>query len=398
MDKTTKSLILNQVFSPTMPIQERDFFFGRMLQLEKVVDAINENGQHAILYGERGVGKTSLANIMYKSFTGIYPVKITCDRRDTFKTLWESAFEKVQFSKTTSGIGFNPEKVTELVNMSEHIASIPNLKTNHIVNLLNEFGDDFNLMFIFDEFDNISNEKTRSAFADLIKSLSDNNRNTTILLVGIAESIESLIGNHQSLERCLKQVKMPRMQKKECEAIIDNGINLLDLKIDKSVRSKIVEFSSGFPHYVHLLCKYGCKELIENDKSNFNDSYLKIAISKGIDNTSEQLRISYRKAILSSNSSEKWKYILFACANCTLDEFNSFSISEIVQHYNKLTRLNLKNNNLNYNVNQLVLDDRGEILTKLGKGMSTRYTFKNPMMRAFIKLKMHSDDMGINLI
>ena len=390
MDKKSKLVLLNQVFSPSTPIQEKDFFFGRMSQLEKIIEAINEKGQHAILYGERGVGKTSLANTMNKSFTNVFPVKVTCDRKDSFKSLWESAFEKIQFSKTNSGIGFNAEKMTEIVDMEEHITTIQNLKTNHIITLLNSFGEDFKLMFIFDEFDNINNEKTRASFADLIKSLSDNNINTTIILVGIADNIESLIGNHQSLERCLKQVKLPRMGKDECEEIIDNGIKKLGLKIDKSVREKIIEFSSGFPHYVHLLCKYGCRELINNERITFSEAYLTIAINKGIDNTSEQLRISYRKAILSSNSSEKWKFLLHACANCNLDEFNSFSISDIVKKYNSLTKSNSKNNNLNYNLNKLATESRGEILAKLGKGMSTRYTFKNPMMRAFIKLKMNS--------
>lgn len=390
MDKNYKLELLNQVFSPITPIQEKDFFFGRMIQLEKIVEAINERGQHAILYGERGVGKTSLANIMNKQITNIYPVKITCDRKDTFKTLWESAFEKIQFAKTTAGIGFNSEKITEIESMEDYISSIPNLKTNHIINLLNSFGDDFKIMFIFDEFDNILNEKVRSSFADLIKSLSDNNTNSTIILVGIADNIEQLIGNHQSLERCLKQVKMPRMKNEECEEIIRNGISKLELKIEKKVLQNIIEFSSGFPHYVHLLCKYGCKELIENEKINFSEPYLTIAINKGIDNTSEQLRSSYKNAVLSSTSSDKWKHLLHACASCNLDQFNSFSITDIVKHYNLITKSVTKNNNLNYNINQLTTENRGEILSKLGKGKLTRYTFRNPMMRAFIKLKLNS--------
>ncbi len=389
MTQEQRLLILRQVFSPSSPIQEIDFFFGRLNQLEKIADAINEQGQHAILYGERGVGKTSLANIMSKSYTNLYPVKITCERQDTFKSLWERAFESIQFSKTSMGIGFNATQTTELVNLKSQISNIAVLRANQLVNILNSFGS-FKTLFIFDEFDNIINEKTRAAFADLIKSLSDNNINTTIVLVGIADNIESLIGKHQSLERCLKQVKMPRMKPEEGEQIILNGFSKLEIKIDRSVINKIIEFSSGFPHYIHLLCKYAAKEIINNNKEIFTDTYLSIAIREGIENTSEQLRISYRKAILTSNSSNKWRDLLFACANCNLDEFNAFTISEVVKQYNIIAKCKTKNNDLNYNVNKLTSEDRGEILTKLGKGMSTRYCFKNPMMRAFVKLKIHS--------
>lgn len=389
MTQEQKQLILGQVFSPISPIQERDFFFGRLNQLEKIADAINESGQHAILYGERGVGKTSLANIMSKSYTNLYPVKITCDRQDTFKTLWERAFESIQFSKTTAGLGFNSQQITEIVNLKGQITNIPNLRANQLVNIINSFGN-FKTLFIFDEFDNINNERTRSAFADLIKSLSDNNVNTTVVLIGIADSIENLIGNHQSLERCLKQVKMPRMKSEEGEEIIINGLRKLEIKIERKIIDKIIEFSSGFPHYIHLLCKYGAKEMIKNNKDNFSDAYLTIAIREGIENTSEQLRISFRKAILSSNSSNKWRDLIYACANCDLDEFNAFTISDVVCQYNSITKGKTKNNDLNYNLNKLTTEDRGEILTKLGKGMSTRYCFKNPMMRAFVKLKIHS--------
>ncbi|NYI49969.1 nSTAND1 domain-containing NTPase [Macellibacteroides fermentans] len=390
MDKAQRKAILNQAFSPTQPIQEKDFFFGRMNQLMKVIEAINEKGQHAILYGERGVGKTSLANIMYKSYTNIYPVKITCDRRHTFRSLWEDAFDKIQYSQTTSGIGFNAQNKSKMVSMKSLISSYTDLKTNQIVDILNNLGNDYKLMFIFDEFDNIDDLNTKYFFADLIKSLSDNNINTTVILVGIAESVEDLIGSHQSLERCLKQVKMPRMKKEECEEIIVNGLKLLDIKIDKSIQEKIIEFSSGFPHYIHLLCKYGCLELIENDKNYFSEPYLNIAINKGIENTSEQLRITFRAAILSSSNNGKWKNILYACANSELDEFNSFTISDIVKEYNKITQKASNNSNLHYCINELTKKNRAEILTKLGKGRSSRYTFKNPMMRAFIKLKMNA--------
>lgn len=378
---------LSKAFSPSSPIKKTDFFFGRIEQLSNVCDAINEQGQHAILFGERGVGKTSLANKMTESFTNLFPVIVTCNRKDTFNNIWTQALGKVQYSKTTKGIGFKPTDIEQFVNLGAYIDPKSENLQSDIINLLNNYKK-YTFLFIFDEFDNIINDRTREDFADLIKSFSDNVTNSTIVLVGIADDIETLIGNHQSLERCLKQVKMPRMSKKECEEIIDNGLALLDIKISPKVKEKIIEFASGFPHYVHLLCKYGAQEIIENNKYEFSQGYLNIAIKKGIDNTNEQLKASYRKAIVGT---KKWQDIIFACTQSPIDTYNCINKMDIIKNYNIISSSNVSGGTISYNLKQFCSADRGNVLTKIGSGINTRYRFTNPMMRAFVKLKINSN-------
>ncbi|MEO2051213.1 MAG: ATP-binding protein [Allomuricauda sp.] len=389
MTKEEKLSILNSVFSPTAPIKKHDFFSGRRNQLEKVCDAVNETGQHAIVHGERGVGKTSLANIISESLTNLYPIKITCNKKDTFTSLWQQAFQKIQFATTTEGLGFKPEIKKSVQSLSNILNPKSTSFQNDIINQLNQIKG-LKFLFVFDEFDNITDVKTRESFADLIKSFSDNNSNTTIVLVGIADDIDSLIGEHQSLERCLKQIKMPRMSDSECGEIIDKGLTKLEIEINDPIKKSIIEFASGFPHYIHLLCKYGAKELIENNKTEFSRAYLDIAIKKGIENTNEQLKASYRKAAITSSTSYKWINILYACALAPLDSYNCVEKSEILKKYNKLTGKNVKGDSISYNLKQLCTPERGEILKKIGKGLNSRYRFTNPMMRAFIKLKMKS--------
>lgn len=388
LNKEEKLGLLKQVFSPTAPIKQKDFFMGRIQQLTKIVDAINEVGQHAILYGERGVGKTSLANIMQTSYTNLYIVKITCSRDASFKTIWQETFDNIQFSQTTAGIGFNATQKQELINIGKHFASINQPKPSDVINLVKQLPANF--LFIFDEFDNIDEKRTKAIFSDLIKSMSDNVTNATIVLIGIADNVEDLVGEHQSLERCLKQVKMPRMSPAESAEIIQRGLDTLQISISAKIKEQIVEFSSGFPHYTHLLCKYGAKEIIENDKTEFNASYLTIAIKNGIENTSEQLRASYQKATVGIKENSKWTAVLHACAISDIDQFNCFTIGNVLNQFNIISGKNAKGSNINYNLNQLCTKERGEVLKKIGKGVNTRYRFVNPMMRAYVKLKINS--------
>ena len=48
------------LFRPRTPVDESRLFAGRFEQVKTLVDVIYEPGGHAIIYGERGVGKTSL--------------------------------------------------------------------------------------------------------------------------------------------------------------------------------------------------------------------------------------------------------------------------------------------------------------------------------------------------
>ena len=50
------------------------------------------------------------------------------------------------------------------------------------------------------------------------------------------------------------------------------------------IRKKIIAFSTGFPHYTHLLCKFGCKVVIEEEKLSYTIRHLTKAINLAIEN------------------------------------------------------------------------------------------------------------------
>ena len=108
-------------------------------------------------------------------------------------------------------------------------------------------------MIIIDEIDRIKDKETTTLLADTIKGLSDHSVDVTLVLVGVAESVDTLIAEHESVQRALIQVHMPRMTQAELDQIIDDGLQAAGMTIDSNAKQRISKLSQGLPHYTHLL-------------------------------------------------------------------------------------------------------------------------------------------------
>ena len=119
-DRRSLDYYARQVFRPGAPIDEDNLFVGRQTQARKLLDVIYQPGVHAILYGERGVGKTSLVTIIKDRVFD--PVKYTkvlkygCNPTDSFGSIWSNIFFGYDWKRSTN-IRMGSREPTALHNL-----------------------------------------------------------------------------------------------------------------------------------------------------------------------------------------------------------------------------------------------------------------------------------------
>ncbi len=89
-----------QTFTPSTPIAVAELFSGRKKEVGQLIEAIAERGRHAIVYGERGVGKTSLSQVVPLMLPRTFAGFITSEGRRIPQTVSPQSGEK---SFATSG-------------------------------------------------------------------------------------------------------------------------------------------------------------------------------------------------------------------------------------------------------------------------------------------------------
>src|SRR5882762_2726926 len=172
-NRETLDLEASKIFTPAVPVSERELFSGRIEQLRRVFDAINQRGQHAIIFGERGVGKTSLANIIGAMLTQSQKTlapRINCEGGDDFLALAKRILSQINLIQEQQKIGFQHGKQTRYVPATE---AVKHVTLANVVDLLGTLGTRQSVIIILDEFDRIKSRHTRTAVADMIKALSD---------------------------------------------------------------------------------------------------------------------------------------------------------------------------------------------------------------------------------
>ena len=359
-------LRLRGTFTPSGPVQTRAAFAGRDEQRLQLAGAIAQPGRHAIVYGERGVGKTSLTNVLPEMLavlnTGHAPnsVRVNCDDAANFRTLWtQIAYRLGQPEADTWETGDpRPEDVRRMLEQ---------VRPPTVV--------------VIDEYDRLADDAALSMMADTIKTLSDNLVGTKLVLVGVADTIDALIGEHESVRRAIEQVLLPRMTPNEIIEVVSNGLERVEMQASQAALHRISRMAEGLPSYAHALPLHAASRAVMSDRITVEVEDVEAAAGTIVQTHSS--RSLYLQAVSSPHGNNNYPAVLAACALAEKDELGYFTPAAVREPLSRVLGRPVDIPNYTSNLSGFLTHERGEVLQRIGEARRRRFRFRDPMLQPF---------------
>lgn len=233
-------------FNSTQPVTSVRHLHGRQEEMEQLIDGVLERCNHALIYGPRGSGKTSLARVF---------ANVADDRG---MIVLYSACEPGQSLHQLIG----PYIAATLpADRQQVLAGEPPLSTREMIDLLATHASR-RYIFILDEFDRVTDAAVQHELARMMKMLSDAAIPVNIVTVGIGSSLSSMIEGHPSLRRHMTPVAVTSIQSDAVVALIDRGAAATGLPFTDAAREMIALLSCGSPYHVRLFCALSSLEAL----------------------------------------------------------------------------------------------------------------------------------------
>lgn len=401
----------HDAFTPALEVQDIDRFAGRADELGSMSDALQSKGAQLVIYGQRGIGKSSLARALIQLASGekailerlkvkptvqfdYLPVYFACDDSVTsidrllLRLLTDSAAladwvpYKIVEKKTIGEVGGKIKVgVIELKGGGQHSVTerqsevetdVVSIFTNACKTLAASSVAKNGLLIVIDEFDRI---KDASGIASLLKTLGP--ERVTFALVGVATTIHELIKEHESVARQLADGAIPvrPMSDADLHEIIRRAMQLLGGKytFDAHASNWIVSLAKGHPFYVHLVAKHALLTAIARGSTVVTTEDAKNALASiALKGSAPIQETTYKTAIGHSYVRE---YVLKQFAQRNEDEIHTTELyAEIAKS------LNIDPSAVSVYVGQLGSEKYGAVLEKT---RDRYYRFPDSLLKAY---------------
>ncbi|MGP9802023.1 AAA family ATPase [Rheinheimera sp. NSM] len=399
---------LNSLVFPSRPIDSIEHLFGRSKELDKIEKALYASGRHIFIYGDRGVGKSSLAATaanQYQSSDAEY-IDVSCSPDASVKSI-------------VVNIAYNALKNSRIVNSTAQEKASLNFKFLSVEKVINKGGKNLyeeinNLndavevlkevsalhserpIIVLDEFDRMNSLSERNLFADVIKQLGDKRVPIKFIFTGISKTVDELLGAHQSAIRQLETIELPKLSWDARWAIVKDVAKEFGIRVDHELCVRIAAVSDGYPYYVHLITEklFWCLYEDKKNVTEVTNEHYQAALREAIDSISAELKRPYETAV--NQRTGDYEEVLWSTAD---SEFLHRYLKEMYSSYQYVMKQLPCKEPLSYDkycsrVRSLKSKSNGEVL--IAETKPGLYSYREKMLRGYVR--MQAEAHGIQLL
>lgn len=378
-------LQLRDLFTPAQPVTQRSRFAGRLDVLANLIEIIEEQRSHVVVYGERGIGKTSLMHILAdlardSQYLVIYE---SCGSDSRFDEIFRSALRQIPLLYLSTLSPMAPEAESKS-NFASQIGDAP-FNARELSELLARVVGT-RVIIILDEYDRTEDPQFRRSVAELIKNLSDRAARVQLVLAGVASNLQELIGYIPSVRRNIVGLPMPRMSGAEVRSLIGVGETGAGIKFEDRVTSMIELLANGSPYLVRLLSHHASMKAVDAGRMTVEVNDIRQALDKAVDEAEMRVDAIGPRGLDRFIKEEKAPFIA-AVARAATTPDGWFSEGDIVD--------NLPNHLKNFDVKTEfgALANIGHVLTVDTSIDPPRYRFIDEALPTYLWLRIARDHL-----
>jgi len=246
------------------------------------MQAANRNARHALITGERGIGKSSFSSQLQGIARGEsnYLALVDAEPKDlpfTFLAVEHIAQDGQGPTEIAAGLlkeldaskglarfaRFNLDFTIDLGPLTTSVTQKsldPQDAVTKFIDGIQQVADHVKnkvdgIILIVDEIDRVAAAPGVSTFFKVAtERLSSRGlENVSFILIGLTGTLESLRAEHDSVSRIFKLIEVPLLEDEEGIEILIKALKNTDVSIDEDAAQRLVELSGGYANAVHLL-------------------------------------------------------------------------------------------------------------------------------------------------
>jgi hypothetical protein len=322
-----KRLALRDALGASQPVIARERFAGRHDALAQLIAAIEQQRVHVVVYGERGIGKTSLVHVFADTAREARYLVIygSCGTEARFDTMFRAFATKIPmlyhrdvlptaldndaqatFDKLLPETEFGPREVSDL------FADVVGTR----------------IVLILDEYDRVLDPAFRRDVAELIKNLSDRAARVQLVLTGVAQNLDELVGYAPSIRRNIIGLPMRPLTGGEVKSILALGEGAAGISYSDEAVNMITTMAGGSPYLVRLLGHRAGTAALDDHRVNVDEGHGRIAVERVLTDWNASLPRRIQTILGRDDARAQWP-LLVAAARAGSSADGWFSVDDV---------------------------------------------------------------------